>query len=179
MRPGLAVGLAAVGYATVAAFVVLLLEARGVGGGAAVFAAFAFAIVVARLVAGDLPDRVGPAAVAIGATLVEAARPADDRGRPGLPVALLGAVLMGAGFSLLNPSLMLIVVSQVHEGARGAALGTFTAFFDAGVGVGAPLAGAAAALTSYEGAFVLGAAFAVASAALTYLTVHRVAPSVA
>jgi predicted MFS family arabinose efflux permease len=68
---------------------------------------------------------------------------------------------------------MLIVVEQVSESARGAALGTFTAFFDAGVGIGAPLAGAAAALTTYEGAFVMASAMALASAAVIYLTLHR------
>ena len=40
---------------------------------------------------------------------------------------------MGTAFSLLYPSLSLIVVT-VPETRRGAALGTFTAFFDAGVG---------------------------------------------
>ena len=43
---------------------------------------------------------------------------------------------MGAAFSLLYPSLSLIVVERVSETQRGAALGTFTAFFDAGVGLG-------------------------------------------
>jgi MFS family permease len=172
VRPGIAVGLAAIGYATVAAFVVLLLEKRGVDDGAVVFAAFAGAIVVARLVFGDLPDRVGPARVAIGATIAEAAGLLAIAFAGSLPVALLGGIAMGSGFSLLNPSLMLIVVGKVSEAARGAALGTFTAFFDAGVGIGAPLAGAAAALTSYEGAFVLAAAMALASAATIYLTVH-------
>ena len=65
---------------------------------------------------------------------------------------------MGAAFSLLYPSL----IADRRRAAsprprRGAALGTFTAFFDAGVGLGAPLAGLAAALTDYEGAFLLAA----------------------
>jgi predicted MFS family arabinose efflux permease len=46
------------------------------------------------------------------------------------------------------------------EARRGAAMGTFTAFFDPGVGVGSPLAGAAAALGGYEAAFLLAAGFA-------------------
>jgi MFS family permease len=177
VRPGIAVGFAAVGYATVAAFVVLLLERRGIGDGAVVFAAFAGAIVVARLALGDLPDRAGPGRVAIGATLAEAAGLLAIAVAGSLPVALLGGVAMGTGFALLNPSLMLIVVEQVSESARGAALGTFTAFFDTGVGIGAPLAGVTAALTSYEGAFVLASAMALASAATIYLTVHRSRPA--
>jgi predicted MFS family arabinose efflux permease len=54
-------------------------------------------------------------------------------------------------------------------------MGTYTAFFDAGVGFGAPLAGLAAALTGYEGAFVFAAAVAVGSACLS-LTMLRMRP---
>ncbi len=174
VRPGLAVALASVGYAAVATFIVLHLESRGVGHGATVFAAFAAMIVITRLIAGNLPDRLGPARVAIGATLVEAVGLLVIALAHSLPVALAGGMAMGAAFSLLNPSLMLIAVGRVSENARGAAMGTYTAFFDAGVGLGAPLAGLTAALTDYEGAFVLAAAIAVGSAALTAMTLHRV-----
>ena len=173
VRPGAAVALASVGYATIAAFIVLLLESRGVGHGATVFAAFAAAIVVSRLVAGGLPDRFGPAPVAIGATVVEGAGLLAIAVSGSLPVALLGGMAMGAAFSLINPALMLIAVGRVSETARGAAMGTFTAFFDLGVGLGAPLAGLAAALTTYEGAFVFAAAAALGSATIVLLVLHR------
>lgn len=173
VRPGLAVALASVGYATLAAFIVLLLESRGVGHGATVFAAFAAMIVLARLLAGHLPDRYGPSPVAIGAVLVEAAGLLLIALSHSLGLALVGGMAMGSGFSLLNPSLMLIAVGQVSEAARGAAMGTYTAFFDAGIGIGAPLAGLVAALTSYEGAFVLAAAVAVSSAALIAAALPR------
>jgi MFS family permease len=173
VRPGMAVALASIGYAAVATFIVLHLEARGIGHGATVFAAFAAMIVLTRLFIGDLPDRVGAAQVAIGATLGEAAGLLTIAVAHSLPVALAGGMAMGAAFSLLNPSLMLIAVDRVSAGARGAAMGTFTAFFDAGVGIGAPLAGLMAALTDYEGAFVLAAAIAASSALLILTTLHR------
>jgi len=172
IRPGLAIALAAFGYAAVGSFVVLHLEARGVAHGVFVFAAFAAMIVLARLVAGNLPDRLGAARVAVAATLVEAGGLVIIALSHSLPVAVLGGCAMGAGFSLLNPSLMLIAVGGVAESARGATMGTYTAFFDAGVGVGAPLAGLAAALTDYEGAFLLAAAVAVGSALLTLTLLH-------
>jgi MFS family permease len=164
VRPGAALALGSIGYATVAAFVVLHLESRGVDHGAAVFGAFATMVVLTRLVAGDLPDRAGPARVATGAALAEALGLMTIGLAHSLPVAIAGALAMGTAFSLLYPSLSLIVVERVSERRRGAALGTFTAFFDAGVGLGAPLAGVAAALTDYEGAFLLSAAIAVVSA---------------
>jgi MFS family permease len=171
IRPGTALALGSIGYATVAAFVVLHLEARGVGHGATVFGAFATMVVLTRLVGGDLPDRVGPARVAAAAACAEAVGLATIAVAHSLPVALAGALAMGAAFSLLYPSLSLIVVDRVPETRRGAALGTFTAFFDAGVGFGAPLAGIAAAITSYEGAFLLAAAIALVSATTIALAI--------
>ncbi len=171
IRPGSALALASVGFATVASFVVLHLDARGIGHGAAVFGAFATMVVLTRLIGGNLPDRIGPARCAVGAALVESVGLATIALAQSLPVAVAGALAMGAAFSLLYPSLSLIVVGRVGEDRRGAALGTFTAFFDAGVGFGAPLAGAAAAIAGYEGAFLLAAGFALLAAATVALAI--------
>jgi MFS family permease len=171
VRPGIALALASVGYAAVAAFVVLHLDARGVGHGATVFGAFAAMVVLTRVLGGNLPDRVGPARCAIAAAVVEAAGLAMIGVAQVLAVALAGAVAMGIAFSLLYPSLSLVVVQRVPETRRGSALGTLTAFFDAGVGVGAPLAGAAAALSGYQGAFLLAAGCALGASALVALAI--------
>ena len=84
-----------------------------------------------------------------------------------LPVAIAGALVMGTGFSLLYPSLALMVVESVDEDRRGSALGAFTAFFDVGFGLGAPLVGAIAAVSTYAAGFWVAAAFAGAGALLT------------
>lgn len=170
--PGVAVALASFGYATVATFIVLHLESHRIGHGATVFAAFAAMIVLTRLVFGDLPDRMGAAPVAIAATVGEALGLLLIAVAQSLPVALAGGCAMGAAFALLNPSLILIALDRVTEQARGAAMGTYTAFFDAGVGLGAPIAGAVAALTSYEGAFFFAAAVCLASALMIFARLH-------
>ena len=160
--PGVALALANVGFGTMAGFVVLHLDDAGVGGGATVFTAFAAAVVLARLLAGRLPDLLGPRTTAIAAGAAETAGLALLALAPSFPVALAGAIVMGCGFSLLFPSLALIAVSRVSGERRGAALGAFTAFFDAGVGLGAPIAGAVAALAGYPAAFWLAAGAALA-----------------
>ncbi len=157
LRPGLGLALAIVGYATMAAFIVLHLDQREIGHGAAVFTAFAAMVVVMRVLGGWLPDRFGPIRCAVGAGLIEAAGLLAIATAQSLPAALLGAMAMGAGFSLLFPSLALLVVNRVPAERRGVAMGTFTAFFDVGVGLGSPLAGAAAALGGYSAAFALAA----------------------
>jgi MFS family permease len=173
VRPGAALSLATVGYAAMASFIVLDLDAKGIGHGAAAFTAFAVTVVAMRVLAGDLPDRVGPLRCAAVAAVVEAAGLALIALAGSLAVAIVGALAMGAAFSTIYPALSLVVVNRVSEERRGAALGTFTAFFDAGVGLGAPLAGAAAALGGYSAAFWFAAACACATAAAAGVGIRR------
>jgi MFS family permease len=173
IRPGAALSLATVGYAAMAAFIVLDLDAKGIGHGAAAFTAFAVTVVATRLLAGDLPDRVGPLRCAAAAAVVEAVGLVLIALASSLAVAILGAVAMGAAFSTIYPSLSLVVVNRVSEERRGAALGTFTAFFDAGVGLGAPLVGAAASLGGYSAAFWLAAVCALGTAAAAAIGIRR------
>jgi MFS family permease len=165
-RPGAALALANVGYAALAGFVVLHLHARGIGGGASVFTVFALAVFASRLVLSRVPDRAGARPTATAAAVLEALGLFIIGLADSLPVALTGALVVGVGFSMLFPSLALMVVGEVGEDARGAALGAFTMFFDIGVGLGAPLAGATAALAGYPAVFYLASAAALGTALL-------------
>jgi MFS family permease len=177
LRPGLGLSLTIVGYAAVAAFIVLHLDERDIGHGAEIFTAFAATVVATRLVGGGLPDRVGPLRCAAAAGLIEAVGLVTIAVAQSLEVAILGAVAMGAGFSILFPSLALVVVNRVPEERRGVAMGTFTAFFDLGMGVGGPVVGAAAAIGGYEAAFLLSALCALGTVAVALsLRTARPAP---
>jgi MFS family permease len=180
LRSGLALGLGVIGYAAIAAFVILHLEERGIGHGTLAFTVFAVTVVVTRLVGGDLPDRLGPVRCATAAAAVEALGLAIVALAPSLPVTLIGACAMGAAFSTLYPSLLLTVVDRVPESRRGSAVGTFTAFFDVGVGLGGPLTGAAVALGgAYAAAFWVAAACAGASAVVIATRLRTTSPAMA
>lgn len=166
LRPGVSLSLAAIGQAAFAGFIVLHLDARGIGHGAAVFTAFAAAVVGTRIFAGRLPDVVGARRTAAGAAACEAVGLATIALAHGLPAVLAGALVMGAGFSVLFPSLALLVVNRAGDARRGAALGTFTAFFDVGMGVGGLVAGAVAACAGYPEAFWVAAGAAALGGAL-------------
>jgi MFS family permease len=160
VRPGLGISLASVGFAAMSSFIVLHLEAEGSGHGATAFTAFAATVVLTRLIGGDLPDRIGPLRCAAGAAVLESTALALIALAHGLPLALAGAIGMGMAFALLYPSLSLVAIESVSESRRGSALGTFTAFFDIGIGLGAVLTGLAASLGGYPAAFWLGSACA-------------------
>ena len=179
LRPGASLALANFGYAAFGGFIVLHLDRQGVGHGAAVFTAFATAVVGTRLLAGRLPDVVGARRTAVGAAGMEALGLAIIAGASSVGTAVAGAIVMGFGFSVLYPSLALMVVDQVGEDRRGAALGTFTAFFDVGVGLGAPIAGAIAALADYPTAFWAAAGAALLGGSVAAAGSDRVRRAVA
>ena len=177
--PGATFALSVVGYAAVAAFIVLSLDARGIGHGAEVFSVLAATVVATRLIAGGLPDRIGAARCAAGAALVETAGLVLLGAGESLPVVIAGAIAMGVAFSLLFPSLSLLAVNRVAPERRGAAMGTFTASFDLGMLVGSPAVGAAAALGGYSAAFYLAAAAALLCAVFSAGYVREPLPDAA
>lgn len=158
VRPGVALLLTTLGWGTASGFVVLHLSSRGVAHGATVFTAYGLTIVAARVVAGRLPDVMGPrlavmaggTSQAVGLSLIAIAQSA--------PVAIWGGAVLGFGTSLVFPSLAVMVLTRADPSQHGAALGAFTSFFDAGVGLGAPFAGLIAATAGYEAAFWVAAA---------------------
>jgi MFS family permease len=178
LLPGISLSLAALGYAALSAFVALHLAARGIGNGIAAFNAFGFTYVGVRLFIGNVPDRLGPHRVAFWSALVEAVGLLTVAVAPNLVVAVAGGLIMGAGLSLLFPALALLVINQTDKSQQGAALGTFTSFWDIGLAVGGPAAGLIASVVNYSAIFYVMLGCAVASAVVTFAqTVRRSAPA--
>jgi len=165
--PGLALALASSGYATLAAFVVLLLARQHAGNGAVPFAIFAASYVGTRFALGHLPDRLGPGRVGLVAGLGEAAGLLLIALGGSPWTAALGALVMGTGFSLVYPSLALMVIRGSREGERGAAIGAYTSFWDLGLALSGPGIGTVAAAAGYTVAFETAAVCALVAGLLS------------
>ncbi|OKI49566.1 MFS transporter [Micromonospora sp. CB01531] len=176
LLPGVALTFGAAGYAGLAAFVVLHLQSRGVGHGVVVLSCFSAVYAGTRLVIGHLPDRLGPRRVAAWCGVGEAAGLLVIAVAPNLPVAVAGSVVMGVGFSLLHPSLALMVLNRTDPARQGAAIGAYTSFWDLGLAVWGPLTGLVAAGLGYPAVFAAGAACA-AVAAVMAVRIGRPAPA--
>jgi MFS family permease len=174
--PGIALSLASLGYGALAAFVSLHLGHKGIAGGIAAFNAYGVAYVGVRLVLGNWPDRFGPRRVAFWSGLVEALGLLLIATAPNLAVAVAGGFVMGSGLSLLFPSLALIVINQTAPSQQGGAIGTFTSFWDLGVALGGPIAGAIVGLSDYPEIFYVMVVAAIASAGLGALPIRQPAP---
>jgi MFS family permease len=170
--PGLALGLASAGYAGLAAFVVLHLQARGIQSGFVVLGGFSVVYAGTRLFIGHLPDQLGPRRVVIWSGIGEAIGLLVIALAPNLAIALLGSLVMGVGFSLLHPSLALMVMNLTDRSKQGAALGAYTSFWDLGVSIWGPVTGVIATGFGYPAVFVLCAACAGAAVAVA-LTVPQ------
>ena len=165
--PGVALSLAALGYAALAAFVALHMAARGVTNGIAALNAFGVTYVGVRLFIGNLPDRFGARQVSFWSALVEAVGLLIVAVAPNLLTVIVGGLVMGAGLSLLFPALALLVINRTDPSQHGAALGGFTSFWDIGLAVGGPLAGVIANASGYPAVYWVMMVLAVASAFLS------------
>jgi predicted MFS family arabinose efflux permease len=75
-----------------------------------------------------------------------------------LPVFLISAFLYGLGFGFVHPTLMALLVDRVTERTRGAAMGTFTAAFDLGIGTGSIVLGIVLQFYGFSFMYLLGGA---------------------
>ncbi|MCO5967761.1 MFS transporter [Actinoallomurus soli] len=168
--PGIALSLAALGYAALSSFVALHMAARGVSDGIAGLNAYGVTYVGVRLVIGNLPDRLGARQVAFWSAVVEAVGLLIVAVATNLVTVIIGGLVMGAGLSLLFPALALLVINRTEPSQQGAALGGFTSFWDVGLAVGGPFAGLIANASGYPAVYWVMMACAVVSALLSWTT---------
>ena len=164
VQPGLAVGFVNVHYPVIAGFLILHLARHGNGGPAA-FSAYALTILCSRFFLGSLPDRVNPsitfysglAAMSIGLIILAKG--------PQAGFAVLGAIILGLGFSFPWSSVASTVLRRTPSQQHGSTIGLLSAFYDLFVGVSSFAAGGVAQRYGYPAAFYM-AALALAAAAV-------------
>jgi MFS family permease len=156
-RYGAGLALATIGFGAISAFIALDYQAKGWAGAGYALTAFGAAYIAARLLFGHLPDRHGGLPIARISLAVEVVGQLLLWLAPEPAVALLGAALAGAGFSLVFPALGVEAVKHVPPQSRGAGMGAYVAFFDLGLGIAGPATGAVAAAFGTPAAFAAGA----------------------
>jgi MFS family permease len=155
--PGLGAAFGSVGFGAIIAFGSLLFAERGWSPVWLVFSAFAASLIVARVLCGHLPDRLGGARVALVCALVEAAGLALIGLAPDRVLAAVGAALAGFGYSLVYPGLGIEAVRRAPPESRGLAMGAYTACLDLALGVASPALGLIAGGAGLGAVFLAGA----------------------
>lgn len=105
------------------------------------FTVFAITVIFVRVVAGKISDIKGRGFVIIPGMLSGALGLLVLSKADSLWLFLIAAVIYGLGFGSVHPAVTALLVDRVDEHNRGAAMGTFSAAFDLGIGTGAILLG--------------------------------------
>jgi MFS family permease len=166
--PGAVLVASTFGFAAFGAFVPLYSLQLGLGGSRFLFLLYAGIILAVRLVGARLPDRFGVrrmAAVSLAGSIAGLVVMGAWAHPAGLYVS---TAMLALGQSLMFPALMTMALRAAPAAERGSVVGTFTAFFDLGFGVGAAALGGVAALFGYRGAFLAGALVGAAGLALLF-----------
>ena len=154
----------AFGLASYFAFLKTLVLDRGIGSLSAFFTAYTLAAVALRLGFGWVPDRFGPRRVLVPSMLATAvgvlvlASAASDLS------ILVAGVLCGVGHGYTFPITSSMVVERAPASERGMALAAFTALFDLGLLVGAPIYGLVLERSNYTAMFSVAAGVVTAGA---------------
>jgi len=167
-QPGLALALSGVGFGAVTTFVSLLYVSRGWGSPWLCLTAMSVAFMAGRGLLGHLPDQRGGSRVAMVCLLLQAFGLFLVWSAPWSGVALGGVILSGLGCSLVYPGLGAEVVRRTSHGARGTAMGTFTAFFDLSLGASAPALGWMAGRTGLASVFLASGLLALGAAGMAF-----------
>ncbi|MGI8664229.1 MAG: MFS transporter [Acidimicrobiales bacterium] len=155
LRPGAILALSTTGYAGFAAFVPLYIDQVDVNSAGPVFAEYAAAILVVRILGAKLPDRLGPIRAGTAALALQATGFAVLAGWGTAPGLYTGTLVYSLGVSLLYPALFPLVVAGAPEDERSQAVATFTLFFDVSQGLGAFALGAVVSLGNERWAFAV------------------------
>lgn len=151
------------GFGGVLTFMRTFVDTIGAGSVGLFFSTFSITAIVARVSLSWIPDRFGmvrtayPAVVfsTVGLTMLAFADSASD--------IVVAAVLGGFGHAFVFPILGSMAASRAPEERRGVALSVYTAMFDLGPLIGAPLLGLVIERSGYTPMFLLLAGAVLAS----------------
>jgi MFS family permease len=170
---GLALG--SIGFGTIATFITLYYATQHWSNAVLSLSLFGASFIGARLLFGNLINRLGGFRVAIACLSVETLGLLLLWLAPDAHWALAGAALSGFGFSLVFPALGVEAVNLVPASSRGAAVGAYSLFIDLSLGITGPLAGAIAAGFGFASIFLF-AALAALSGLMLSVYLYRQAP---
>jgi MFS family permease len=128
-------------YGSIVSFLSLFAQKQGILNPGIFFTVFAVTLILVRALAGKLSDIKGRKFVIIPGMVLITAGLWVLSTAIALETFLAAAFLYGLGFGLVHPSLMALLVDSVSDKGRGAAMGTFTAAFDLGIGAGSIILG--------------------------------------
>lgn len=155
LAPGIVIALVMFGYASLTTFAALYVRSLGVRDAGGVFLLHAVVVIVVRGAAANRIDQFDPgqtARVALGFSAIGLVTIGSWHHIAGL---YGGVLLFSTGVALVVPALVMQLLDRATPEEQTSALGTFTAFFDLGIAMGALTLGGVATVWGYAMVYVV------------------------
>jgi len=173
MPHGAGLALGGVGYSALATFVTLFYASRRWDGAALCLTAFGFAFIATRLVFIRTISTFGGFSVTKLCLIVESLGVLLLWLSTSPWMALGGAALAGAGYSLVFPALGVEAVARVPIENRGTALSVYTVFADVSFFMVGPVAGAVIGAFGYRSVFLFALTCVIAALGIVFVLARR------
>ncbi|WP_055586264.1 MFS transporter [Streptacidiphilus griseoplanus] len=157
----------------VTSFLALVLPAPGAA--PAVLLALSTAMVLGRLAAGAVADRIGDGRLLAPAVALAALGTGGIATGSVVPATVAG-VLLGAGFGALQNETLVVLFARAGRAGRGRASTAWNMAYDAGTGAGALVVGALSRLLGLGGSLALAAVLVAAATPLAWAESRRTGP---
>ena len=144
-------------YGAIVSFLPLFAREQGIANPGVFFTVFAITLILVRVLAGKISDIRGRRFVIVPGMVLITLGLWVLSNADSLLYFLAAALLYGLGFGSVHPALIALLVDRVGESGRGAAMGTFTAAFDLGIGAGSILLGIVLQLSGFREMYLLSA----------------------
>ncbi len=153
--PSLVIGVGALTYAAIIAFLPIHAKEIGIANPGIFFTAYGLSVIGSRVVASKLIDRIPRPKVVIFSAIPMLIAVAMLAFTQSLIQLIFVAILYGIGLAFLLPAAQAFLVDRVKKEERAKALGVFFSFLELGVGGGAIVLGIVAEYFGYQTAFVI------------------------
>lgn len=157
LSPSILMFIISLTYGSLVSFLPIFAIKQGITNPGIFFSVLAVTLIFVRAMAGRLSDTKGRKFVIIPGMFLIILSLWVLSGAIALQDFLVSAFLYGLGFGSVHPALMALLVDKVDEKERGAAMGTFTAAFDLGIGTGSILLGLLLQYSSFRIIYLAGA----------------------
>lgn len=144
-------------YGSIVSFLPIFATKQGIANPGIFFSVFAVTLIAVRMIAGKLSDKKGRKFVIAPGMMFVILGLWVLSSASSLQSFLIATLFYGLGFGAVHPALLALLVDKVDEKGRGAAMGTFTAAFDLGIGVGSILLGLVLQYTNFQIVYLTGA----------------------
>lgn len=143
-------------YASILTFISVYAESLGLIKAASFFfVVYAIAMLVVRPFSGRLFDTLGPGVVIIPSIIIFGVGLISLSFTESSWMLLVSGALVGLGYGTLLPSFQTLAIQAAEKHRSGYATGTFFAFYDSGIAVGAVSLGLIAGIAGYSNLYLM------------------------